>query len=150
MGVLTPEAAIINKLLSKSSVTAIVGPRIYMVAAPAKYTSSSPADHIVVESIDAEDFQHMTASSQLLKQEVRISLFTSKYTTLMTLLYACRDALHTFRGAVTVGSDSVTIQNLTLNSYRDRYLTPKSAQDKGIYVKMIDADVWVNTTTPSG
>ena len=150
MAILSPEATVLNLLLNSSSVTALTGPRISALAERPKPSTAYPLTHITIRAMGAEDYEHMGGGSELIMTVIRIESYAPTYPILMSLHTAVRNALHTKTGSLTVGSDTVTIQGITLDNYVDTLLEPKSNQEKGIYIRTVDADVWTNISIPTG
>ena len=92
----------------------------------------------------------MTAPTGLRQIRIQIDGFTKTFSDLVTLRDEVRLALDGYiNQTVTVGADSVVVQQIYLDADREDYVKPKDDSDTGMYHMIQDYIVFVPETIPS-
>lgn len=141
----TAEQAIRARLASDTSVAAIISSKLYPQSAP----QGTALPYGIYSRVDAIHEHNMRAASGVYKARVQVDWYAASYSAVIALAEAGRNALQGFRGAVSVGSESVKIRTCHLALEQDGYLNPDDSSQKGIFRKTQDWLVNVDETIPA-
>ena len=128
------EFAVLNILLNTSSVTSIVGTRIYLDEAPQK----DPYPLIIVEEDDVDPAPTKSGVSAVDRDRIRVYPYATNKNTLRLLAQACRDALD--------GKVSGTYNNVAVDDIRFEGQTSfdETIVNRKVYAKDQQYSVRVN------
>ena len=115
-------------LANNTAVATLVSTRIYPESAPQE--SSIP--YITYEVTDVEHYHHMVNSSGMKAATVMVDCYAATYIAARTLAEKVRLALQGKTGSITVGSNSVVIQMITLEDDSDVLIQNSGGGQVGI------------------
>jgi len=112
---ITGRDAIIELLLTDLSVASMAGERISAVWA----TEEVETPYIVVTTISKDRPHHMGGPSKLVEARLQVDMFAGTRRQCDLLADAVRQALDGHTGTVTIGAESLTLQQCHLDSDQD-------------------------------
>lgn len=127
---MTGEQAIYVRLMGQSSITALIGDRVYPNAAPQK-SDAEILPYVVYHAVDKTHEHHMKGSSGVCWSRVQLDIFAGTYARVKQVAEAIRLVLQGFSGVVTVGTTPVRIDSCFLNLELDEYDAPIDGGQKG-------------------
>ena len=149
MAQLTEEAVLRKLLTDATGVTAVVGTRISPMRREQFKTQADAKDYLTYRRVSGLHFRSMGGPSGLRSIRFQIDGYTKKYEDLVELREQIRLALDgTINETVTVGADSVLVQEISMESDREDFVKPKDASDGGMYHLSQDYFVFVPESSP--
>jgi hypothetical protein len=149
MAFLLPEQALYKLLTGSTALVAIVGTRIGPATGEPVFDAGQGITHITYRRVDTIDHVHMTAASGLQFTRIQVDCFSKSYSTTKSMIELLRSATLGYSGTVTVGSDTVNVQEIQLENAFDAYVQPKSGQGIGLYKASIDVILFHNASIPT-
>ncbi len=147
---LVGEQAILKLLQDDGAVRGLVGNRIYPMAAPqGKLPHETKKPYLVYRRISSRHEHHMEAASGLVFTMIQIDGYAGTYSASKKLADKVRLALDGYQGSVTVGSESLTIEECLLDGDSDGYVPPTDARGVGVFRTMQEYDVAHAETVPT-
>lgn len=144
----TGEMAIVQRLLAQSSVTALVGQRIWPHVAP-QGTDTNTLDYIVYHAVDKVHEQNLRGASGVCFARLQLDVFASSYARAKAIVEAIRMCIEGYRGDVTVGSDIVRVVHCSLELEVDEFDPPIDGSQRGRHRMILDYKVGYEETIPA-
>lgn len=149
MAFLLPEQVLYDLLLDSSAITTVIGDRLSPNTGEPIFDAGQDNDHMTYRRVDTIDYVHMTAASGLQETRIQVDAFSKSYSTAKSLIESLRSATLGFSGTVTVGADSVLVEEIQLENAFDAYVLPKSGQGIGMHKVSIDVIFFYQASIPT-
>lgn len=143
MGYLDPKYAIRKRLADDATVAGYVSSRIMEMVAP----ENMQRPYLLFEGMDGEHDRVMSGTTGMAWREVDVTAVADSPETCTNIMEAVRLELEDFRGSVTEGSDSVTLEYVTKESEDEDYLPPGVNENIGTFLKTITFRAWYRSAT---
>jgi hypothetical protein len=144
MAALETEYAIRKVLVDNAAVSALVSTRIYpMFNVP----SNAKLPYITFRRNAGQHVHHMQGASGRVFAQVDVYCFALTDSLMRDLGTKVRKALDGYNGAVTVGSDSVTIDLCFLENETDDIAAPQDGSNSPIFIRLLEYKVSNRTET---
>lgn len=124
------ETAIVQLLMNDTGVSGIVSSRVWLNSAP-QQKDADILPYIVGHVVDKQHAHHLRGASGIAWTRLQLNLFASSYREAKELADAARIALDGFRGAVSVGTNTVEIKHLMMDMEQDNFNPPIDGSQKG-------------------
>jgi hypothetical protein len=136
--------AIRKVLVDNASVAAIVGARIYPVF---NIPPNALRPYVTYTQSAAEHVHDLGGPSGGATYDIDVHCFAESDTAMRALGVAVRKALDGYLGTVTVGSDSVVIEQCHLQSEMDRVSEPENGGKQPVFIRQLEFKVFNKTET---
>jgi len=127
------KAGLISLLTGESTISAIVGSRVYISKAP----RSAVLPYIIIEQMGSDENQTVDGSTGLRFIEFDIDCKADRSTESETLGNAVRDFIANYTGA----AGNQTIGAVLLHDESTQYEPPTDGSDTGIYTTLLDVTI---------
>lgn len=128
------EVAIRHRLVTSPAVSALLGDRIE----PSFSSEQTRLPRAVYTRLISDHQHHMGGASGLVFVRVQIDIFADTFSEMEQIGEAVRNRLDGFRGNITVGADTVWLQQVHLEDARDQAVDPTDGSDRGIFRRLLD------------
>lgn len=145
MAALIPEVALRYLLTTSAAVTALVGSRV----SPGFVSELSAFPFIAYSLIASQHERHLQGPSGLVFRRYQLDIYSRLNSELCAISDAIRNRLDGYVGVVTIGADSLRMQNVELLDQRDNYISPTDGSDVGIYRRSLDFRISHGETIPT-
>ena len=128
--------AIYSHLSGESAITALVGDRIFLEAAPGSVDPATE-DYIVFTQASNDHTRHFGGSSGLASPRFIFEIFARTFILAESIADALRVAWDGLRDS-TMGSGNLDVRNIRLETDASSFIPPTSGSDRGTYVRRLD------------
>ena len=130
------KSGLVTLLKAQSSISAIVGTRVYVSKAPQK----AALPHIVITQMRSEDYKSLDNTGNLRAVDYDIDCRADRSVESETLGNAVRTFLQDYSGA----AGTYTIGAVLLNDETNDYEPPTDASDVGVHTVTLDVTIQFN------
>jgi len=106
------EAAMAQRLLDSTEIVDFVSTGIY----PQKAPQSATLPYIVINRDSAEHAHHLGGASGWVMADIQVNMYSSEFTEMRRLAERARNELDGYSGTVSIGSTSLQLRNVFLDS----------------------------------
>jgi len=143
MAQLEPEYAVRKLLLDDSDVSTLIGTRIYpLFSVP----QSAKRPYITYFRSSDDHTYHLTGESGLIVADIEFDVFADTDAQMRQLADKFRLAVAGYRGTVTVGSDTCTVQMLHIKNTYDGTDPPPDGGSTPLFQRVINLKIGYNVT----
>ena len=144
MGKLETVYAVRKILADNAAIAAIVATRIYPLF---NIPQNAKKPYITYNQNSADHVHHLGGPSGGAKYQIDVHAFADSDTAMRSLGVAIRKALDGYLGTVTVGGDSVIIEQSFLKAEMDDTVDAQDGSDKPIFIRQFEFSIFNKTET---
>jgi hypothetical protein len=145
MANLAPEIALRYLLTTSTPVSALIASRIFPNAA----SELAVFPYVTYSLIAHQREGHLLGPSGLVFRRYQFDIFAKTNAEVGLIIDAIRNRLDGYVGLVTIGADSLRLQNVELLDQSDGYVESTDGSDTGIFKRSIDFRVSLGETIPT-
>lgn len=144
---LSPKYAAKSLVVNDGAIAGYVGTRIYEQSAP----QSPTVPYIIFGAVGREHMRHMGGASDMASCDVQFDICDGPENgeRCEAIAERMRLVLQAYQNVVTVDSESVTIEYITLESDEDDFVPADNGTDGGTYVRTLVFKVWHREAVPA-
>ncbi len=142
---LSAEVAIRNRIITSTACAALLGDRIE----PSRSSEQTTLPRVVYTRIVSDHQNHMGGASGLVFLRLQLDIFAATFDSLEQCFEAIRNRLDGFKGNVTVGSDTLWLQQVHLEDDHDQSVDPTDGSDQGIFRRLLDFRISADESIPT-
>ena len=123
MALLTVDKALRSLLMADATVADLVSGRIY----PGRAPKGAAFPLVVYEEVAGTGHANLSGAATLEERAVQLAIYATDHNARVAVSKAAKDRLHGYKGAVAIGSDSVTFDGIFYEDGKDAHLEVANA-----------------------
>lgn len=126
---ISPEEAIRQRIYEAPGMASVYAKRVYPQIAP----QGVVLPYLTYTRISGSPIHHLRGPDTLARARIQVDIFSSTYSQMLAIAAATRKQLDGFRGAISVGTQSVHFSHLFLDSEQVQMVGPLSGSEDPIH-----------------
>jgi len=124
-------------LKNAAAITAVVSDRVFRTRA----STQAALPYLIISRLGAVHHGHLGGSAGLAQPRCQIDCYDDDVLDVDDLAELVRVELHKYRGALGSGSNTLTVQDISVSGPRDSYIPPGSGQPEGTYRSILECRI---------